>query len=267
VTNAGPSHALAGRPEPEFTDGFETGRLDPARWLDAYLPQWSSRARAKPTYVLEGGRLILSISPGQAPWCPEWDGEVRVSSIQTGCFAGPLGSPIGQHRFAPGVLVREEQPELRLFTPNGGRIELRAAAVLGPDTMAALWLIGFEDRPENSGEICVMEIFGRDVAPGRVAVGMGIHPHRDPRLREDFERVELALDPSEPHDYAIDWTTGGITWAVDGRVVRTTDLSPADPMQLMLGVYAFREIGADEPSPRFVVERVRVFPPTHGRAA
>jgi len=248
-------------------DGFETGRLDPARWLDAYLPQWSSRARAKPTHVLEGGRLILSIAPGQAPWCPEWDGEVRVSSVQTGCFAGPLGSPIGQHRFAPGVVVREEQPELRLYTPSRGRIELRAAAVLGPDTMAALWLIGFEDRPENSGEICVMEIFGRDVAPGRVAVGMGIHPHHDPRLREDFERVELALDPSEPHDYAIDWTTGGITWAVDGRVVRTTDLSPADPMQLMLGVYAFREIGEDEPSPRFVVERVRGFPPTHGRAA
>jgi hypothetical protein len=268
VTEAGPHHVLAGRStEPEFTDGFETGRLDPARWLPAYLPQWSSRARATPTFVLDGGRLVLSIAPGQAPWCPEWDGEVRVSSIQTGCFAGPLGSPIGQHRFGSGVVVREEQPELRLYVPSRGRIELRAAAILRPDTMAALWMIGFEDRPESSGEICVMEIFGRDVAPGRAAVGMGIHPHHDPRLREDFDRVELALDPAEPHDYAVDWTSRGITWEVDGRVVRTTDQSPGDPMQLMLGVYAFREIGKDEPPPRFVVDRVRGFAPADGRPA
>ena len=190
-----------------------------------------------------------------------------MSSIQTGCFAGPLGSTIGQHRFGPGVVVREEQPELRLYTPDRGRIELRAAAMLGPDTMAAFWMIGFEDRPESSGEICVMEIFGRDVAPGRAAVGMGIHRHHDPRLREDFDRVELALDPSEPHDYAIDWTPGGIAWEVDRRVVRTTEQSPEDPMQLMLGVYAFREVGEDEPPPRFVVERVRGYAPAAGRPA
>lgn len=29
--------------------------------------------------------------------------------------------------------------------------------------MAALWMMGFEDRPERSAEICVCEIF-RDVA-------------------------------------------------------------------------------------------------------
>jgi beta-glucanase (GH16 family) len=165
------------------------------------------------------------------------------------------------------MVVREEQPELRLYTPDRGRIELRAAAMLGPDTMAALWMIGLEDRPESSGEICVMEIFGRDVGAGRVATGMGVHPHHDPRLREDFERVELALDPSEPHEYAVDWNPGGITWEVDERVIRTTDQSPAYPMQLMLGVYAFREIGKDEPPPRFVVERVRGFAPAAGRPA
>ena len=268
MSEAGPRNAVPGRSaEPEFADGFPSSRLDPARWLAAYLPQWSSRARAKPTFAFDGGRLVLSIAPRQAPWCPEWDGEVRVSSIQTGCFAGPRGSPIGQHRFAPGMVVREEQPELRLYTPRRGRIELRAAMSLGPDTMAALWLIGFEDRPQNSGEICLMELFGRDVAPRRAGIGMGVHPHHDPRLHEDFERVELALDPSELHDYAIDWTADGITWEVDGRVVRTTEQSPEGPMQLMLGVYAFREIGEDEPPPRFSVERVRGFAPAARRPA
>jgi hypothetical protein len=38
-------------------------------------------------------------------------------------------------------------------------------------------------------------------------------------------------------------------------------------MQLMLGVYAFHEIGRDEPPPRFVVERVRGFAPADGRRA
>ena len=41
--------------------------------------------------------------------------------------------------------------------------------------MVALWMIGFEDEPERSGEICIVEIFGRDVAAGPRAVGMGIH--------------------------------------------------------------------------------------------
>jgi Glycosyl hydrolases family 16 len=253
--------------QPEFGDGFETGRLDPARWLAAYLPQWSSRRRSAPTAAVDEGRLVLTIVPGQGPWCPEWDGDVRVSSIQTGCFAGPLGSPIGQHRFAPGVVVREPQPELRLYTPRRGRIELRAAAEVPPDTMAALWMIGFEDHPDDSGEICVMEVFGRDVSRGRAAVGMGVHPHHDPRLREDFERVELAIDPAEPHDYAIEWTAEGIAWEVDGRVVRRIDQSPDYPMQLMLGVYAFRAIAAGERPPRFVVDRVRGFAPVVGRVA
>ena len=31
--------------------------------------------------------------------------------------------------------------------------------------MVALWLIGYEDEPDRSGEICVCEIFGRDAAP------------------------------------------------------------------------------------------------------
>jgi hypothetical protein len=256
----------ADRP-PEFEDGFGSGRLDPARWLAAYLPQWSSRARSAPTASVDDGRLVLTIAAGQEPWCPEWDGDVRVSSIQTGCFAGPLGSPIGQHRFAPAVVVRETQPELRLYTPRRARIELRAAADVPPDTMAALWMIGFEDRPDDSGEICVMEVFGRDVAPGRARVGMGIHPHHDPRLRDDFERAELAIDPAELHDYAIEWTADGIAWEVDGRLVRRVDQSPDYAMQLMLGVYAFRAIGADERPPRFIVERVRGTAPTDRRGA
>jgi hypothetical protein len=255
------------RRRPEFTDGFETGRLDRARWVPAYLPQWSSVEAATPTWEIDRGRLILSIAPGQAPWCPEFDGETRVSSIQTGVFSGPAGSTIGQHRFAPDVVVRQPQAEERLYVPHFGRIEIRASACPEPDAMVALWMIGFESRPADAGEICVVEIFSRDVAPGQVAVGMGVHPHHDPRLRDDFERIRLAIDATEPHDYAVEWTSDRIEWEVDGRTVRRSGQSPDYPMQLMLGIYSFRPLAEDERPRRFAVEHVRGFPPIGGRPA
>jgi hypothetical protein len=36
--------------------------------------------------------------------------------------------------------------------------------------------IGSEDEPERSAEICIGELFGRDLAAGRAGVGMGLHP-------------------------------------------------------------------------------------------
>ena len=125
----------------------------------------TSRERAEARYELvPGGGLRLLIEEDQEPWCPELNGDVRVSSLQTGVYAGALGSTVGQHRLAPGAAVREEQEPLRLYTPLYGGIELRARASDHPDAMVALWMIGYEDEPERSAEICVCEIFGRDVA-------------------------------------------------------------------------------------------------------
>ena len=45
---------------------------------------------------------------------------MRVSCIQSGNFAGPLGSTIGQQPFWEGLLVREEQPEFRGYLPHFG---------------------------------------------------------------------------------------------------------------------------------------------------
>ena len=238
-----------------FSDGFDRGALDPGRWLAAYLPQWSSRARAAPRYAFENGRLVLVIEADQTPWCPRWDGLTRVSSIQTGVFAGPLGSSIGQSRFRPDLVVSEEQASARLFTPRYGRIEMRATANPDPDVMVALWMIGFEDEPQRSGEICVAEIFGRDVGPGSVRVGMGIHPFGDPDLVDDFEQVELPIDATEPHTYAADWTPSGVDFLVDNRRVKHTDQSPDYPMQLMLGIYEFAPSPDGYPK-RFVVDHV-----------
>jgi hypothetical protein len=241
----------------EFSDGFDRGALDPTRWLPAYLPQWSTRAQAAPRYAFEDGRLVLQITADQPPWCPGFDGTTRVSSIQTGVFAGPLGSTIGQHRFRSDLRVTEEQEPARLYTPLHARIEARAAAVADPAVMVALWMIGFEDAPERSGEICVFEIFGRDVGSGSVRVGMGIHPFGDPRLVDDFEQVELAIDAVEPHTFGAAWTPAGVEFAVDDRVVKRSAQSPDYPMQLMLGIYEFGPTSGSGYPKSFRVDHVR----------
>jgi hypothetical protein len=225
--------------ELEFEDTFERGTLDLARWLPYYLPHWSSRERAAARYEVGDGCLRLLITADQGPWCPELDGRVRVSSLQTGLFAGPVGSTVGQHRFSPDAVVREAQPETRLYTPQYGRIELQARALDDPHAMVALWMIGFEDEPERSAEICVCEIFGRDVGPDSAVVGMGVHPFHDPSLTDEFSKVRVPIDVREPHLYAADWRPDHVSFFVDGELVKTVGQSPAYPMQLMLGIYEF----------------------------
>jgi hypothetical protein len=242
--------------ELEFADDFDGAELDRGRWLPYYLPQWSSRERAAARYALQDGCLRLRIDPDQPPWCPELDGETRVSSLQTGLFAGPVGSRVGQHRFHPDAVVREAQENVRLYTPRYGRVEIRCRASADPAVMAALWLIGYEDEPQRSGELCVCEIFGRDVRPGEARIGMGIHPFGDPRLRDDFEAAPLPIDATDFHVYAAEWEPGRSRFLVDGRLVRSVDQAPDNPLQLMLGLYRFGG-GDGAAAPELVVDRVR----------
>lgn len=247
----------------DVEDRFDAGALDRSLWLPYYLPQWSSRAAAGARYELADGCLHLLIEAGQRPWCPELDGATRVSSLQTGVFAGPVGSRTGQHRFHPGAVVREAQRNLRLYTPRFGVFVLRARAVADPRCMVSLWMIGYEDRPERSAEICICEIFGRNVAPGSAAIGMGVHPFGDPAINDDFEDVRLPIDAREFHTYAARWTPDGVTFFVDGRPVRAVDQSPGYPMQLMLGIYEFGETDPSSgPYPkRFTVDWFRAYRP------
>jgi hypothetical protein len=247
--------------ELEFEDTFEGEELDRSRWLPHYLPHWSSRERSAARYEVGGGKLRLLIEQDQPPWCPELDGDIRVSSLQTALFSGSLGGSVGQHRFNPAAVVREEQPNIRLYLPHYGRIELRAEANDDPRTMVALWMIGYGEQPQRSAEICVCEIFGRDVAEDRVAVGMGLHPFDDPEIVDEFSQEEIAIDARDFHVYAAEWTPQDVVFFVDGDRVKTVGQSPTYPMQLMLGIYEFPPAGADErtgPYPKeFVVDYVR----------
>jgi hypothetical protein len=245
-----------------FADDFDGPRLDTAAWVPHYLPQWSSRAESAATYEIAESELRLTIPPEQGLWCAgDHEPPLRVSGIQSGVFSGPVGSTVGQQPFREGMVVREAQETLWGWTPQYGRLEIRARMELSPRSMASVWMAGIEDQPHRSGEICVFEVFGDAVEPGTsAAVGMGVHPFRDPAIVDEFAAERVAIDVSEPHVYAADWQSGRVDFLVDGDCVKTVEQAPDYPLQMMVAVFDFPEKAASAPQghvPLLAVDWVR----------
>ena len=245
-----------------FEDHFDGTDLDRDVWLPHYLPAWSSRALTAAAYDVADSCLTLTVPTHHGVWCEgDHTPPIRVSGIQTGSFSGPVGSTVGQQPFRDGQIVREEQPPFWGWTPDGGHLELRARMDVSPRSMAAFWMVGLETVPERCAEICVMEVFGKAVEPGRSAeVGIGVHRFRDPAATEDFAAPRLDLDVARFHTYAVDWTPEQAVFLVDGEVVRTAPTPPTYPMQMMVAVFDFPDWssgGDDSLVPALVVDYLR----------
>lgn len=233
--------------EVEFDGALETS------WLPFYLPQWASREAAAARVSFDP--FELRIDEDQRPWSPEYNGGIRVSNLQTGVFSGEAGTSVGQHHFRDDLVVRQQQQAERVYTPQYGLIEARVQACADPHSMVALWLIGFESDPTESGELCVFEIFGREFDHERGIVGVGIHPFADPALSEDFVKLEIEGDLTEWHTYSAEWSPGLSRFFIDDELVHETEQAPAYPLQLMLNIYEF-EPGGTYPK-RFPIAEVR----------
>ncbi|MCA9840418.1 MAG: glycoside hydrolase family 16 protein [Trueperaceae bacterium] len=220
-----------------FCDEFEGSELDSSKWLASYLPQWSSRKQTKPRYRLNKGCLELLIEADQEPWSKEYNGAIRVSNLQTGCRSGPLGSSSGQHPFRPDLQVREVQPTTRLYTPSSGFIEVRLKAVPLPGYLSALWMIGFEEDPKQSAEICICELKGENISSQKSRIGYGVHPFNDPNVKDAFFEDEFELNAADFHCYAVEWSSEQIDFYIDNQRVRSLYQSITYPMQLMLNLY------------------------------
>lgn len=253
-----------------FLDRFPGPELDRSRWLPHYLPAWSSREATAAVHRLDGG-LTLEIPVDHPLWCPDdHDPPLRVSGIQSGSWSGPVGSPRGQQRYREGLVVLTEEPRFEGWLPRAGRVAVRARMTLSHRSMAALWLAGFEDDPDQlqCGEICVFEIFGRALGPPEAPsaeVGVGIKPFRDPALADDFAAPRVAIDVTEPHAYAVDWDADEAVFTVDGQEVRRCARPPTYPLQLMLAVFDFPDWstgGDDHLVPRMVVEEISGWSPS-----
>lgn len=238
-------------------DRFDGNELDRSLWVPWYLPHWSSRAAAQATYEVRDGELRLTIPPGQPLWAEGiHETPLRVSGVQSANFSGPVGSTIGGQPFLPGQTVREEQEQFWGYTPLYGHVEIRMRAVLSPRSMAAFWLSGIEDRPERSGEICVVEVFG--TAPQDI--GMGLHRFRDPVLTEEWGTVTLPIDVADFHTYAVDWRPDLLLFSVDGTIVKRVNQAPEYPVQLEIAIFDFPEkadlVPGEVPVPELIVSHV-----------
>jgi beta-glucanase (GH16 family) len=234
--------------ELEFEERFDASELDPTRWVAHYLPQWTTPAQSAARFELTRHGLQLRIDANQPPW-RDGDGELRASNLQTGTFSGPVGSPRGQHRHTDGLSVVTEQPTRRLYTLSEGLVEARLRAVADPTIMLAFWLIGFEeDSPDDSGEICVVELFGDSIGVSSSELSIGVKAHHDPRLTDDMDRVRTELDATDWHTYAAAWDADEIRFYVDDELLRTVPQSIAYPMQLMVDLFEFP--AAPERDPR-----------------
>jgi hypothetical protein len=236
----GPADELLDRAEYmlEFDEDFSGGALDPGRWVDHYLPHWTTPDRSAARFDLEPGLLRLRIDADQPAWRVE-DGELRVSNLQTGTTSGPLGSPVGPNRHGPDVVVRTPQPTRALYTPSSGLAEAVLRASPDPTCMLAFWLVGFDGVPGRSGELCVCELFGDRIGRTRSAVNIGVKAQQDPRLHDDVEAVELPLDACDWHTYGVAWTPERADFYVDDRLVRTVEQRLDHPMLLLVDLFEF----------------------------
>ena len=221
----------------EFCDDFQEAELDLEKWLPYYLPQWSSKELAEARYNFQDDNLQLHIEADQKPWSLEYTGNLRVSSLQTGCFSGAVGSKTGQHPFREDLLVKEAQPRREYYTPHYGYFEVRLRAVALAGYMCALWMIGFEEKVEQSAEICVCEIRGEHISSETSLIGYGVRPFNDPNITDEFYEDVVGIDATHFHVYAVEWTANQTTFYVDNKKVRTIRQSPKYAMQFMLNIY------------------------------
>ncbi len=236
----GPAEKLLDRAEYvlEFDEDFRGGALDPGRWVDHYLPHWTTPDRSAARFDLEPGLLRLRIDADQPAWRAQ-DGELRVSNLQTGTASGPLGSPVGPNRHGPDVVVRTPQPTRALYTPSSGLAEAVLRASPDPTCMLAFWLVGFDGVPGRSGELCVCELFGDRIGRERSSVNIGVKAQQDPHVRDDVEAVELPLDASDWHTYGVAWTPERADFYVDDRLVRSVAQRLDYPMLLLVDLFEF----------------------------
>lgn len=222
-----------------FADDFTSNTLDANRWIDQYLPHWTTPERSAARYVLDDRGLRLLIEVDQPAWRPE-DGLMRVSNLQTGSFSGPLGSSRGQHRHRRDLRVRSPQPTRRLWTPSSGLVEATVRATDDPTCMLGIWLVGLEEAsPEHSGEICIAELFGTAIGRESSQVRLGVKAHHDPHLRTQMIDLTLDLDATEQHSYAAAWDAERVDLYIDEILVHSVVPGLNYPLQLMVDLFEF----------------------------
>ena len=230
-----------GSGEAPFVEDFDGERLERERWVDHYLPHWTTPDRSRARYALGDDGLQLRIEADQLDWRPE-DAPLRVSNIQTATFCGPPGSTRGTHRHRPdGLTVRTFTPTRLLWAPRAGQVEVTVTASADRGCMLAVWLVGTEhEDARDSGEVCVFEIDAEAVGTASTRARVGVKAHHDPRLVTDMREVDVAVPAGQAHTWSACWSADGVRIACEQHTVYASPQRIDYHLQLMIDLF---EIG------------------------
>jgi hypothetical protein len=225
---------------PDFEDDFR-GPPRADRWVDHYLPHWTTPDRSAARRGPTASGLQLRIDADQLDWREE-DAPMRVSNLQTGTFSGDRGSSQGTHRHREdGLTVRTPTPTRLLWAPSAGRVDITVSATRHEGCMLAAWLVGTEHvDAAHAGEVCVFEIDATAIGSKITTARSGIKAHGDRALVTDMIDVQVPLDASHPHTWTAIWGNSKTIIGCEGRILRCIPQAPTYPLFLMLDLF---EIG------------------------
>lgn len=251
-----------------FHDEFNENNLDTKYWVNKYLSSWSTTSQNASNYLVNNGHLQLQINQNSQPWCPEFDGQTIVSGIST-------GNRNSLHNWTGKNIVRNPDKTELTHINQYGYYEMRMKGQPGSARHSAWWLLGFEDTPEQSAEIDIMEVQGRD----NHKVPPNLHSWRDKIAFPHFTGLRLYYDKNksfndEYHVYGFDWQKGTgtrsgypdrIVFYVDGNEYAKVSVNIDYPMIQLLSLYEKRSGGWTgswqwEPYPNTMdIDYVRVY--------
>ena len=219
------------------SEEFNGNDINHQLFMSDYLPHWSTSEGTRARYQVSGGSLKLMIDQDQKPWDPAFDGDTKVSSIQT-------YNRDYIHRWTNYPDVARHTEPFRGHIQKYGYFEVRAKAASGGGIHSAWWMTGVnQDQPENankqarqSGEVDIFEILGRN---GTTEALMSTHTwgdyfHTWPTRASFGDGSDLS---AQWHTYGFEWLPGKMRLYLDGKLVVTRNQSPDYPMVTYLGVY------------------------------
>ncbi len=234
-----------------FVEDFDGDDARPER-VAAALPaglELAGRERRRPA-PSRGRSLTLSIPPEQGLWCAgDHEPPLRVSGDPVRAASRDRwAAPPASSRSATARPCARSSRSSGAGRPTAAASRSRARLDLSPRSMASVWMVGLEDRPDRCAEICVFEIFGDAVDPAApLRSARASRRSATPRSPRTSRRSGCRVDVAQWHTYAVDWDRGAghLLRRRRGRP-RPCPRPPAYPLQLMVAVFDFPDRSAGD---------------------
>ncbi|MET7760328.1 glycoside hydrolase family 16 protein [Streptomyces sp. NPDC005389] len=218
----------------DFQEEFDGGTLDTNKWLPSYLPHWTSTPEnAKARYTIADGVLTERLDADTPAWNAQYDGTVKISSIQT-------YNKDWWHKFNESMPNDHHEPDFNGYSTKYGYFEIRAKnSNVGGGGHQAFWMVGTEDTTSANAnsEIDMIETFFSKPDNWRIAgYGWG-----DPDFLSSWYLSDTSVPSGSPtseyHVYGMEWTPTDLKFYYDNQLYKTINDAPNSPMGMILGLY------------------------------